>query len=265
MDILSDDLQPGRGATASDGAAKKAGEAVAQAGPTQAVRWRAPVVAPALRASTGQARNPSLPTFVGLIILILTFFIVLTSISLHDQRKSEAAIASIQDAFSGTAVTTEDVKKPDDQQAARDYIAGLTDRIQSLVPLMGGKPAPASDHQVLWLPIDLAFAPEKATLEPLFPKVLREVVLSLNGIPQRLTPHIEMRLCATEPGDTLRNRAVAIGAALASEGAPMQQFSIGVAACDPKQIGIAVALAPAIEGQAAQEPAAQDQSGEQPQ
>jgi hypothetical protein len=219
------------------------------------VRWRVPVVAQATRPSSGQARNPSLPTFVGLIILILTFFIVLTSISLHDQRKSEAAIASIQDAFSGSAVAAEEVKKKDDQQAARDYIAGLTDRIQSLVPLMGGKSAPAGDHQVLWLPVDLAFAPEKTMLEPLFPKVLREVVLSLNGIPQRLTPHIEMRLCATEPNDMLRDRAVAIGAALAAEQAPMQQFSIGVAACDPKQIGIAVALAPAVEGQAAQGPA----------
>ncbi|HEY1383364.1 MAG TPA: flagellar motor protein MotB [Dongiaceae bacterium] len=262
MDILSDDLQPGQGATTPDGAAKKSGEAAAQAGLTQAVRWRVPVVAQATRPSSGQARNPSLPTFVGLIILILTFFIVLTSISLHDQHKSEAAIASIQDAFSGTAVTTADVKKPDDQQAARDYIAGLTDRIQSLVPLMGGKPAPASDHQVLWLPVDLAFAPEKATLEPLFPKVLREVVLSLNGIPQRLTPHIEMRLCASAPSDMLRARAIAIGAALASEEAPLQQFSIGIAACDPKQIGIAVALAPALDGRAAQAPAAEDQTAE---
>jgi hypothetical protein len=262
MDILSDDLQPGRGATASDGAAKKEGEAVAPAGLTHAVRWRVPVVAQATRPSSGQARNPSLPTFVGLIILILTFFIVLTSISLHDQRKSEAAIASIQDAFSGTAATPDDVKKPADQQAARDYIAGLTDRIQSLVPLMGGKPAPAGDHQVLWLPVDLAFTAEQTTLEPLFPKVLREVVLSLNGIPQRLTPHIEMRLCATAPSDTLRERAVAIGAALASEQAPMQQFSIGVAACDPKQIGIAVALAPALEGRTAQAPAAEGQTAE---
>ncbi|HEY3145196.1 MAG TPA: flagellar motor protein MotB [Dongiaceae bacterium] len=246
MDILSDDLQPG-GAAAPDGAPKGASEAVAQAGLTHAVRWRPPVIASTPRSSTGQARNPSLPTFVGLIILILTFFIVLTSISLHDQRKSEAAIASIQDAFSGTAVTTEDVNKKDDQEAARDYIAGLTDRIQSLVPLMGGKAAPASDHQVLWLPVDLAFAPGKSTLEPMFPKILREVVLSLDGIPRRLTPRIEMRLCATEPSDVLRARAVAIGAALSSEQAPMQQFSIGVTACDPKQIGIAIALAPAVE------------------
>jgi hypothetical protein len=40
---------------------------------------------------------------------------------------------------------------------------------------------------------------------------------------------------------------VAIGAALTAETAPLRQFSIGIAACDPKAIGIAVALAPAAE------------------
>jgi hypothetical protein len=114
---------------------------------------------------------------------------------------------------------------------------------------MGDKPAPAADRQVLWLPIDLAFAAQSATLEPMFPKVLREVVLSLDGVPRRLVPHIEMRLCAREPGQQLRARAVAIGAALSAERAPMQQFSIGIAACDPARIGIAVALAAAGEEQ----------------
>jgi hypothetical protein len=42
---------------------------------------------------------------------------------------------------------------------------------------------------------------------------------------------------------------VAIGAALSAEKAPLKQFSIGIAACDPKAIGIAVALAPAVEPQ----------------
>ena len=249
MDVPSDDLQPA-GTAAPNGASKgTAGEAVAQASLTQAVCWRTPVVQAAPRTGPGQARNPSLPTFVGLIILILTFFIVLTSISLHDQRKSEAAIASLQEAFSGNAVTTEDVPAKNDEEVADDYIAGLTHRIQSLIPLMGDKPAPAADHQVLWLPIDLAFAAQSATLEPMFPKVLREVVLSLGGVPRRLVPRIEMRLCAREPGEQLRARAVAIAAALSAERAPMEQFSIGIAACDPERIGIAVALAAAGEEQ----------------
>ncbi len=241
MDVISDTTAPARGTAAPESAAKPA-----EASLTQAVRWRVPVVA-VPHATAGQARNPSLPTFVGLIILILTFFIVLTSISIRDQTKSDAAIASVQDAFSGSAVTTEDVPAKKDEEIARAYIEGLTQRIQSLVPLMGGKKGPASDHQVLWLPAELAFSADGAIMAPIFPTVLREVVNSLSGIPQRLTPHIEMRLCATQPSDRLRDRAVAIGAALAAEKAPLKQFSIGIAACDPKAIGIAVALAPSAE------------------
>ena len=237
MDAISDTT-----ATAAPESAAKPAEASL----TQVARWRVPVVT-VPHATAGQSRNPSLPTFVGLIILILTFFIVLTSISIRDKTKSDSAIASVQEAFSGNAVTTEDVPAKKDEEIARAYIEGLTHRIQSLVPLMGGKKGPASDHQVLWLPAELAFAADGTTMAPIFPTVLREVVNSLSGIPQRLTPQIEMRLCATEPSDALRARAVAIGAALAAEKAPLKQFSIGIAACDPKAIGIAVALAPAIE------------------
>ncbi|MGH6892245.1 MAG: flagellar motor protein MotB [Dongiaceae bacterium] len=244
MDVISDNVEP-VSATTAPGAPNGAGGEPAPATLTQAVRWRPPVMA-ALRPAS-QARNPSLPTFCGLIILILTFFIVLTSISLHDQSKSDAAMASVQDAFSGNAVTTEEVFAQDEEAVARVYIAGLTDRIQSLVPLMGGKPAPAVDHQVLWLPTGLAFASESTTLVPGFPAILREVVKSLDGIPRRLIPHVEMRLCANEPSETLRKRALAIGAALSSVRAPMRQFAIGVAPCDPTRFGIAIALAPARE------------------
>ena len=237
MDLISDTTAT----AAPDGAAKPA-----EASLTQVVRWRVPVVS-VPHATAGQSRNPSLPTFVGLIILILTFFIVLTSISIRDKTKSDSAIASVQEAFSGNAVTTEDVPEKKDDEIAREYIEGLTHRIQSLVPLMGGKKGPASDHQVLWLPAELAFSANDATMAPQFPAVLREVVNSLSGIPQRLTPHIEMRLCATEPSDELRAQAVAIGAALTAEKAPLEQFSIGIAACDPTAIGIAVALAPSVD------------------
>lgn len=243
MDVISESSEPAHAVAASSGAQSDGGATVL----TQAVRWQPAALAPPPRAH--QPRNPSLPTFVGLIILILTFFIVLTSISLHDQSRSEAAIASVQVAF-GNAVAAEDVAARPDEEIARNYIAGLTRRIQSLMPLMGGKKGPAADHQVLWLPLELAFPGEDATLASMFPTILREVVNALDDIPRRLTPAIEMRLCAAEPSDLLRARAMAIGAALEAEGAPLRRFSIGMARCEPTRIGIAVALTPAREEQA---------------
>jgi hypothetical protein len=239
MDIISDRVEPPAAQAALDAGAKNAAN---EAKLTQAARWRPPVVATAPQVLP--SRNPSLPTFAGLMTLFLTFFIVLTSMSLHDKTKSDKAIASVQQAF-GNAVPVEESEQRWDEDILRDYVAGLTHRIQSLVPLMGGKPAPASDHQVLWLPAELAFPGQDAALARVFPTVLREVVNSLDGIPQRLTPRIEMRLCARETSERLRDRAVAIGAALARERAPLAQFSVGIQPCDPAYIGIAVALAPA--------------------
>lgn len=247
MDVINETIDPARAHPALESGAKDAADEVRL---TQAARWRPPV--PAAPGSTSTARNPSLPTLVALFILILTFFIVLTSISMKDQAKSQAAIASLQDAFSGNGVPVDGVpEEEEDETAAQNYIAGLTHRIQSLVPLMGGKQGPASDRQVLWLPINLVFAGEGDKLAPAFSSVLREIVSSLGEVPQRLTPHLEMRLCAPGPSDQLRVRAVAIGTALLKERAPLTQFSIGTAHCDPQRVGIAVTLTPAAEQQAA--------------
>lgn len=245
MDVTSDTIDPARAHSALEAGAKDAGDEVRL---TQAARWRPPAVA----AQASTARNPSLPTLVALFILILTFFIVLTSISMKDQTKSQAAIASLQDAFSGKGVPIDGAPEEEDEAVAQNYIAGLTHRIQSLVPLMGGKQGPASDRQVLWLPINLVFAGEGDQLAPAFASVVREIVSSLGDVPQRLTPHLEMRLCAPGPSDQLRARAVAIGAALLKERAPLAQFSIGIMQCDPQRVGIAITLTPAAEQQTAE-------------
>ena len=248
MDINSDRIEPTHAPAVPETEKGAASEATL----TQAMRWRPPALASASQVQP--ARNPSLPTFAGLMTLILTFFIVLTSISLHDRTKSDKAIASVQAAF-GNAIPDQESPAPEVDYIAVDYIAGLTRRIQSLVPLMGGKKPPPSDHQVLWLPVELAFPGEGASLAPVFQTVLREVVHSLADVPERLAPSIEMRLCASEASDQVRARAVAVGAALARERAPLAQFSIGLASCDPAHIGIVVALAPAVEAPAVEAPA----------
>jgi hypothetical protein len=47
---------------------------------------------------------------------------VLTSISIRDKTKSDSAIASVQEAFSGNAVTTEDVPERKDEEISREYL-----------------------------------------------------------------------------------------------------------------------------------------------
>jgi hypothetical protein len=206
------------------------------------MRWRRLVTA-APPAET-VARNPSLPTFVGLIMLILTFFIVLTSISINDRKKSDAAMASLQDAFSGTAMLAQPMDDRDAKNAARDFVAGLTGRIQSLVPLMGGEKSTPAEDQILWLPLSLAFADEAAKLQPTFTPVLQELLTAAGKIPTRFDYTIELRLCAGEASDGLRRRATALVDALIGLQAPLSRFVIGTQACQADRMAFAVALSP---------------------
>ena len=190
------------------------------------------------------ARNPSLPTFVGLIMLILTFFIVLSSISINDRKKSEAAMASLQDAFSGVAAPSQAMDTLDADRAQRDFVQGLTSKIQSLVPLMGGQSAAAAEDQVLWLPVSLAFSGDSTELLADFTPVLQELLAASGKIPARFDYKVELRLCESEAGDRLRRRAAALADGLERLQAPLARFVIGVQACKPDRMAFAVALAP---------------------
>ncbi len=205
-------------------------------------RWTRPPLA--TNKPPAEARNPSLPTFVGLIMLILTFFIVLTSISINDRKKSDAAMASLQDAFSGTVETVQRAEDPDMNTAARDFMRGLTGQIQSLIPLMGGKKASPSEHQVLWLPLSLAFAGSGTEMEPGFSPVLQELLNASEKIPPRFDYQIEVRLCAAVASEDLRRRAMALATALDKIKAPMDRFAIGTQDCQADRLGFAVAMAP---------------------
>lgn len=204
-------------------------------------RWTRPLPPPL---HTPTTRNPSLPTFAGLVMLILTFFIVLTSISMNDRKKSEAAMASLQDTFASSKLRLDRAPETDSQEVARDFIVGLTGEVQSLVPLMGGKKAIPAEDQILWLPLSLAFGGAATELDPGFVPVLRELLNASAKIPPRFDYQVEVRLCATEASDGLRRRATALATALAGLRAPSNRFVIGTQACQPDRIGFAVALAP---------------------
>lgn len=196
------------------------------------------------------ARNPSLPTFVGLIMLILTFFIVLTSISINDRKKSDAAMASLQDAFSGSAVLVPSDTGAEAERAARDFMDGLTRSIQSLVPLMGGETGGTALDQVLWLPASLAFADDGTALLPEFEPVLKELLAATAKIPPRFDHLVELRLCEAAAGDRLRQRAASLVDALARLQAPLANFVVGSQACAADRMAFAVSLAPRAPGAA---------------
>ncbi len=194
-------------------------------------------------AAPAHPRNPSLPTFAALMTLILTFFIVLTSVSINDRKKTDAAMASVQDAFWGKSLPVP-FQQLDVDTVRRDFILGITGRVQSLVPLMGGEQSTAAEDQILWLPLSLAFEGEATDLLPAFSPVLQELLSASRKIPAAFDYVVELRLCASAADDRLRRRAVALADGLTQLQAPLSRFAVGIQDCAPDRMAFAVALSP---------------------
>ncbi len=237
-------FEPAPGDAAAEDAAGAAEGGFFGAAPTRG-RWR-DLVAAAPQADS-LARNPSLPTFAALMTLILTFFIVLTSISINDRKKADAAMASLQETFWGNAmpVPRQDLEI---ETVRRDFLEGLTGRVQSLVPLMGGEEASMADDQVLWLPVALAFDGNGTNLLATFEPVMQELLTASGKIPARYDYQVEVRLCASAAGEQVKRRATSLVEALARLQAPLARFAIGTQACQPDRLAFAIALAPVAEG-----------------
>lgn len=156
------------------------------------------------------ARNPSLPTLVGLFILILCFFVVLTSISLKDKHREQSVMASLERTFSGEGMAVPSDDQPADQQAKR-MLGNLRAKLGAEVPLVSGVTPETSDVLVLNLPRDRVFAGPGADLAPAFNGILAETARALKTGPADFAYEIEIGITAL----TLDEKAVAAGNAVA--------------------------------------------------
>jgi hypothetical protein len=194
--------------TASDSGA---GDSAAHEARAAAIRQAMPQwaqLASGLKPSA--ARNPSLPTLVGLFILILCFFVVLTSISLRDQHRERSVMASLERTFSGEGMATPSAEAPADQQAKR-MLGNLRAKLGAEVPLVSGVKAETSDVLMLDLPRNLVFGGSGADAAPGLGQILAQVSRALKTGPADFAYEIEIAI--TEP--VLDEKAVAAGNAVA--------------------------------------------------
>jgi len=156
------------------------------------------------------SRNPSLPTLVGLFILILCFFVVLTSISMRDQRREKSVLSSLERTFSGAGMAVPSADQPADQQT-KHMLGDLRAKLGAEVPLVSGATPQTSDVLVLNLPANLVFAGSGSEAAPGFVQILKQVAQALKSGPADFAYEIEVGL--TEPA--LDEKAVAAGNAVA--------------------------------------------------
>jgi len=149
------------------------------------------------------ARNPSLPTLVGLFMLILCFFVVLTSISLRDQHREKSVMASLERTFSGEGMAVPSNDPPAEQQTKR-MLGNLRAKPVAEVPLVSGAATETADTLVLNLPREQVFG-SGTELAPGFGQMLKQTAEALKIGPADFAYEIEIALTAA----TLDDKAVA--------------------------------------------------------
>jgi hypothetical protein len=155
-------------------------------------------------------RNPSLPTLVGLLILVMCFFVVLTSISLKDSNREQSVMASLSRAFSETGLApTSPVAAEAD---ARKLLGDLRATLNPEVPLVTGVKPETSDDYELKLPKQLVFAAD-GTIAAGFDGILGQAMKALKVGPADFAYEIEVALSAPQ----LNNDAILRAGAVATE------------------------------------------------
>lgn len=132
------------------------------------------------------AGNPSLPTFVGLMLMITTFMIVLTSISLHENSRMHKLLSSVKDTFAlGPAATP--------TKSVGEILDSAAKGFQASLPMAKVTGASGGDSLRLVIPVTIALdtTRKQATVE--MEKALTALVTGLNDLPRDTNYEIELR------------------------------------------------------------------------
>lgn len=188
------------------------------------------------------ARNPSLPTLVGLLILILCFFVVLTSISLRNTEREKSVMAGLSQAFSSTGLAP---SSPVGEEAeTRKLLGDLRAALNAEVPLISGVAPETGDDYVLNLPRGLVFAQDGTSLASGFPGILAQAMHALKTGPADFAYEVEVVLSAPQMDDKAIAGASAIAAALREAGFANDAAAVSLQPGDGQSISLAVRLRP---------------------
>jgi len=227
--------------TASD---SSAADSAAHAERVQAIRQAMPQWAQLAGGfKPAPARNPSLPTLVGLFILILCFFVVLTGISLKDQHREQSVMASLERTFAGEGMATPSDDQAPDQQA-KHMLGNLRARLGAEVPLVSGVTAETSDVLLLNLPRNLVFIGSGPDLAPAFAQILNQTSQALKTGPADFAYEIEVGLTAPVPDEKTVAAGNAIANALRAAGFANDNAMVSVTPGAAEAISLTVRLRP---------------------
>ena len=188
------------------------------------------------------ARNPSLPTLVGLLILIMCFFVVLTSLSMRDQKREQSVMTGLSQAFSKNGLAPE---SPTAAEAdTRKLLGDLRAELNSEVPLLSGVAPETADDYTLNLPRRLVFAEDGTSLASGFPGILDQAMRALRGGPADFAYEVEVALSTAQMNDKAIAGASAIAAALRKAGFANDAASVSLQPGNGETVSLTIRLRP---------------------
>jgi hypothetical protein len=188
------------------------------------------------------SRNPSLPTLVGLLILVMCFFVVLTSISMRNSEREKSVMSGLSRAFSDTGLAP---STPVAEEAeTRKLLGDLRAALNAEVPLVSGVKPETADNYVLALPRRLVFDGDGPKLATGFDGILAQAMHALKTGPADFAYEVEVALSAPKMDDAAIAGASAVGAALRAAGFANDAASVSLVPGDGQQISLTIRLRP---------------------
>jgi hypothetical protein len=191
---------------------------------------------------SGVARNPSLPTLVGLLILVMCFFVVLTSISMRNEKRADSVLSGLSRAFANTGLAPSTMVG--EEAETRKLLGDLRAALNAEVPLQSNVKPETADEYVMTLPRDQVFAKDGTTLIPGFSGTLANVTHALKTGPVDFDYEVEVALSAPKMDDAAIAGASAVGAALRQAGFANDAASVSLVPGDGQVIWLTVRLRP---------------------
>lgn len=191
------------------------------------------------------ASSASLALFLSLSLLLLAFFIVLTTLSTTEETRVRAALDSLSRTFAdghlprGTPLTAVTGPVIGD---SRPFEAELADLVATLVPAAVVPQAAVRGESEVLLRADALFEPDGAALRPARLDLLDRLVATLSAAPPGValtmeftlgTDYDSSRMGTVSGGDVgprvlQRARAVGFARAMLARGIPPSAFAVGL-------------------------------------
>lgn len=218
---------------------------------TEPIRRKAPPVgqngAPSLPlpvdAGFRPSGNPSLPTFVALMLIVTTFMIVLTSISLDDAARMHDLFASMRETFGRTERSA--IVSPDTPPAPKDLLRDAASGFRAAVPATLPNVVTGSDNLVMTIPLGAVFTGDGKAIRDDFEDGLEAIADAFATLPPGMRYQIELRLPAGQVAGIAAG-ALAETAVAADLRADSLFLASGIGMADELRLRVRV-IAPAAE------------------